>query len=82
MWILNTVNLPVKTNFTVSHKIQYMPKGYTWYVLPGKYILDKKCRILHTGHKKLNEKEGSSDSMSLRKGNQIITGGRGREEPG
>ena len=37
-----------------------------------------------TDHMKLNKKEGQSvnASMPLRRGNKIITGGRGREGPG
>ena len=40
--------------------------------------------IYPTDHKKFNKKEGPSEdaSIPLRRGNKIIMGGRGREEPG
>ena len=62
-------------------------KGHAWHALADKWILPKKCkipRIQPTYCKKFNNKEGPSEdaSIPLRRGNKIITGGRGRVGPG
>jgi hypothetical protein len=60
------------------------PKGYTWYVLTEKWILNKKYRIPIMQQKdsqKFNKKKGLREkaSISHRSGNKIIMGSRGRE---
>jgi hypothetical protein len=56
------------------------PKGHVWYVLTDNWILAKKFGttiIQLTDCRKLNKKEDP-----LKRGNKIIIGGRGKEEPG
>ena len=57
-----------------------------WYVLTGKWILDKTYIVpmIHpTDLKKLNKEGPSKDaSILLRRGNNIVMKGRGRKGPG
>jgi hypothetical protein len=58
------------------------PKGHAWFVLTNNWILAKKYRIpimQLIDHKKFNKQQGLSedDSIPFRRGNKIVTGGRG-----
>ena len=60
--------------------------GHVWHVLNDKWILAKRYRISMVEPKdrmKFNKKEGSSQdaSISLRRGNKLMMGGRRREGP-
>jgi hypothetical protein len=59
------------------------PKGHTWYAFTGKWIWTSKLRIPAVqliDHIKHNKKEFQTvdASILLRRGNKIVTGGRGR----
>ena len=62
------------------------PIGHACYVITDKWILVIKYRIPRrqpTERKKFNKQEGPTEdaSIPLRRGNKIVTGGRGKEGP-